>query len=244
MRNQETFGRRVMVTLIVLLALAAPGWSDGINDLDDAKTPFYANVFLGSGSGASLTTGYYNTGTGFESLNLNTTGAGNTANGWASLYANTTGDLNTGFGYGTLVFNTTGSRNVALGLLAGGENTTGSGNVFLGYEAENHLKYRTKSNRLVIANSPTKKPLLDGNFASKFLRINGAVKVNSLTEVSDVRLKTGITALEHALASVLALEGKSFNWRNGDEGIEALESDRRSIGFIAQEVEEVLPELV
>ena len=57
------------------------------------------------------------------------------------------------------------------------------------------------------------------------------------TATSDVRLKTDIATLDNALNKVLQLRGVSFKWKdNPDMG--------SRIGFIAQEMEPVLPELV
>lgn len=207
----------------------------------------------------SNTTGIFNTANGESAMYLNTTGSWNTANGEAALFSNTTGGGNTADGYQALVANTTGINNtavgqralekntvgkfnVALGYLAGGSNVSGKKNVFLGPNAGNNANYATKSNRLVIANNAFE-PLLDGNFTAKTLRINGAVTVNSLTEVSDVRLKTAIAPLQNGLASILALEAKTYQWRS-NETAEESNTANRAIGLIAQEVETVLPELV
>jgi hypothetical protein len=54
---------------------------------------------------------------------------------------------------------------------------------------------------------------------------------------SDARLKMDIAPLEHALDRVLALRGVSFRWRDLPWG-------PANIGLIAQEVEQVFPELV
>jgi len=53
---------------------------------------------------------------------------------------------------------------------------------------------------------------------------------------SDARLKTNVKTLESSLDMVLQLRGVSYNWANGTPG--------RQVGFIAQEVEKVFPEVV
>ena len=58
----------------------------------------------------------------------------------------------------------------------------------------------------------------------------------SITAISDQSLKTNIRTLETGLAEVMALKPRRFDWINGDASNVA--------GFIAQEVEAVLPELV
>jgi hypothetical protein len=60
---------------------------------------------------------------------------------------------------------------------------------------------------------------------------------------SDIRYKTHIVTLSDALDRVLALRGVSFDWRR-DEFKDRQFTAGRQIGLIAQEVEQVLPELV
>ncbi len=58
----------------------------------------------------------------------------------------------------------------------------------------------------------------------------------SITGISDQTLKENIRDLETGLTEVMALQPRRFDWKNGD--------DTNVAGFIAQEVEQVLPELV
>jgi hypothetical protein len=58
----------------------------------------------------------------------------------------------------------------------------------------------------------------------------------SISAISDASLKTNIKDLETGLTEVMALKPRRFDWINGDATNVA--------GFIAQEVEQVLPELV
>jgi hypothetical protein len=57
----------------------------------------------------------------------------------------------------------------------------------------------------------------------------------TVTASSDISLKTNINPIENALEKVLKLRGVEFNYK---------EQGTRSIGVIAQEIEEVFPELV
>lgn len=66
----------------------------------------------------------------------------------------------------------------------------------------------------------------------------GNVTVLSLTETSDMRLKTNIKGLKGSLSNVLSLRGVSYNWKDSNK------SQDKQIGLIAQEVEEVYPEFV
>jgi hypothetical protein len=61
--------------------------------------------------------------------------------------------------------------------------------------------------------------------------------------VSDARFKQNVEDLHGALDRTLALRGVTFDWRR-DEFPERRFSSRRGLGFIAQEVEEIYPELV
>jgi hypothetical protein len=60
---------------------------------------------------------------------------------------------------------------------------------------------------------------------------------------SDRRLKKDIKKIEGALNKVLKLRGVYFNWKNFDYQVENRETERE-LGFIAQEIEHVIPELV
>jgi hypothetical protein len=58
---------------------------------------------------------------------------------------------------------------------------------------------------------------------------------------SDARLKDNITVIESPLEKVSKINGVSFNWNDKQT---AYEVGKKDIGVIAQEIEEVLPELV
>jgi uncharacterized coiled-coil protein SlyX len=99
----------------------------------------------------NLTTGGFNTGSGWFSLfsdqagSFNTafgaatlfsnTGDGNTAVGTAALFSNTTGTGNTATGLQALFSNTDGIRNAANGVYALNHNVSGGGNTAVGYQA-------------------------------------------------------------------------------------------------------------
>ena len=59
----------------------------------------------------------------------------------------------------------------------------------------------------------------------------------SSTVGSDIKLKTNIEDTKYGLSDVLKLRGVDFNWKEKLNG-------KRDVGFIAQEVQEVVPELV
>ena len=67
------------------------------------------------------------------------------------------------------------------------------------------------------------------------LDVAGAVGATDFLYTSDVKLKENIKPLEGSLNKILQLQGVSFNWKNNGVG---------NIGLIAQDVENVYPELV
>lgn len=74
------------------------------------------------------------------------------------------------------------------------------------------------------------------------LDVSGTITAGTCCSSSDIRQKTRIMRMDDALNKVLALDGINFYWRNpaafGDQGYSM------QTGFIAQEVEKVLPEFV
>ena len=58
----------------------------------------------------------------------------------------------------------------------------------------------------------------------------------SISSLSDERLKENIVDLETGLSEVMALKPRRFDWKNSD--------NKNVAGFIAQEVETILPELI
>lgn len=61
----------------------------------------------------------------------------------------------------------------------------------------------------------------------------------SIAAISDIRMKENVRDLEYGLPAVLALRPRRFDWRKG-KGKDC----KDDIGFIAQEVEAVVPELI
>ncbi|OFX58243.1 MAG: hypothetical protein A2W97_12820 [Bacteroidetes bacterium GWE2_40_63] len=212
------------------------------------------NVFLGSQTGYSLTTG-----------------ANNVAFGTESGYSMTTGAYNVLIGNYTGRAITTGSHNVALGYKAGYSNTTGTDNVFLGDYAG---YYETGSGKLYIDNWSTSSPLIYGDFSNDYLKVNGYMGVNvsptstyglwvdggtsttyslrvyksayasgSFVSGSDNRWKKDVVTIDNALNKIIQLRGVYFNWKTDEFPKEGF-SKEKQIGFIAQEVESVIPELV
>jgi hypothetical protein len=65
--------------------------------------------------------------------------------------------------------------------------------------------------------------------------VSGNVTATSFIYSSDARLKKDVEVLDGALEKVSNLEGVSFTWKDSEE---------KEIGLIAQDVENIVPELV
>lgn len=75
------------------------------------------------------------------------------------------------------------------------------------------------------------------------LQVAGDIIANSIAGSSDARFKSNINPIENSLQKVQQLRGVTFDWKT-EEFPERAFSDNRALGFIAQEVEKVLPEVV
>ncbi len=152
-----------------------------------------SNTFVGRKSGENNTTGNENTFIGKESGRYTTTGGNNTGLGTQSLRGNTTGEYNMALGNNSLQYSANANRNVAIGFSAlGGFDHVYNNNVVIGTEAGNQSAdldgcvmigdrvgvTNTVNNRLMIDNSGTNTPLLDGYFDSDILRVNGTFQIN------------------------------------------------------------------
>jgi len=67
---------------------------------------------------------------------------------------------------------------------------------------------------------------------------SGGIVGNSFTYSSDESLKENISSLENSLDKITVLEGVSFTWKNQSY------AEGTKLGFIAQDVEKVFPEVV
>ncbi|OHD13782.1 MAG: hypothetical protein A2Y41_03695 [Spirochaetes bacterium GWB1_36_13] len=81
--------------------------------------------------------------------------------------------------------------------------------------------------------SPTEKLTVAGNIYAS----------GTVTQASDFRYKKNIQALENPLEKILSLHGVSFEWKT-EEYQDKHFAEGKTIGFIAQEAEKVVPEVV
>lgn len=229
------------------------------------------NVAAGYKAMRNNTTGSENVAFGRDALFTNTDGWENTAIGHKALLNAVTSQNNTAIGYQALWHNTSGNNNVGVGSVALHNNFTGSFNSAIGYQTENggSSSYGTYIGALsgVVSFSALTNVTAIGYFArataSNQVRI-GNTSVTSIggyapwSNLSDGRFKKNIKEDIPGLNFVKQLRPVSYEIRTekliaflGKEdkdvsskmqSAKTLQNTRRSIGFVAQEVEELLNE--
>jgi len=103
------------------------------NNLGNGNTAVGFQALVQNGIGASGSQGSLNTAVGWNALELNTTGAGNTVLGQLAMQANVSGGNNVAVGNSALARNTSGGNNIAIGISAAGQvSTSGSNNIEIG----------------------------------------------------------------------------------------------------------------
>ena len=229
------------------------------------------NTFLGGDSGNFTMTGASNTVTGRYALGSNTSGSSNTANGNNALLANTTGQQNTAIGASVLgsnssgccntavgfaalgssattdsntaigvtaLFSNTGSRNIAVGAQAGSTLTTGSDNIDIGNNG-----VAGESATIRIGKSPTHtraflagvRGVTTGVADALSVMIDSSGQLGTIS--SSASVKRDIAGISDESTALMKLRPVSFFYKSDSVGI-------RQYGLIAEEVAEVMPELV
>jgi hypothetical protein len=211
--------------------------------------------------------GSSNTAVGYLSLWSNSSGSGNIAIGEEALKANTTNGSNTAVGYETLM-SSTANDNVALGYQAGTygtANTTGGQNTYLGAfsytsngsfsnsTAIGYLARITASNMIQLGHTNvtlvnTSGVLKTTNGTAATTTATGALQVTggagitgaiyyggTLNAASDRRIKKDIANTSYGLKEILQLRPVDYKLISNNEN---------EIGFIAQELKQVLPTVV
>jgi hypothetical protein len=76
------------------------------------------------------------------------------------------------------------------------------------------------------------------------LHVNGSIAGTSAYQnISDARFKKNVTQLSGSLSKVLKIRGVIYDWRK-DEFPDIKFDDKKQMGFIAQELEQIVPEAV
>jgi len=224
------------------------------------------NSIVGAFAAQNNTTGSNNTALGIMALQNNTIGANNVAIGGSALVANTSGEFNTAVGFNALRVNTDGGQNVGIGVnalfnatstnnTAVGPNAlfnvgTGQFNIALGNEAGQNLT-GTDGNNVMIGNQglagDSNTMRLGNGMVKCFISgINGASIVGPGTNIlvdangqlgtvpSSIRYKKNIQPMNIS-NRIYGLNPVEFDY---------IENNMHSYGLIAEQVEEIMPEIV
>lgn len=216
------------------------------------------NTGIGTNALQSITSGVINTAVGANALQALTAGSTNTAVGYRALQNTTNSTSNTAIGASALVSLTSAVDCVAIGVGAGATITTGSNHTLVGFAAD---VFAGISNCIVLQSRPTAGGTKAN--ASNQIRIGFGDTASTTCFIDGIRGIAGAGNLVNITASgqltdstassrryknniqhniidteqVLALEPARFTWKNDPEY-------GTDLGLIAEQVHEVLPDMV
>jgi hypothetical protein len=235
------------------------GWTALYNNLADYNTA------VGSAALALNTTGKANTALGHETLFSNTTGNNNTGLGKTALRSLVTdsnntalgfeaayflkGSGNTAFGSGALRAPLSSSNCTALGFMAGNKDgTITSASNISNATAIGAYAQITNDNTIILgsANGHLTNVGIGLYNPSYKMHVNGSVAgLFAYGSTSDRRLKTNLQPVLNAFDKIKALQAVTFNWNQEAAAKAGLNLDSLNhYGFIAQQVEKILPQVV
>jgi len=199
------------------------------------------NNAMGVNALTDNTTGSLNNAVGNFAMEYSTTGNNNNAVGYGALLHNTTGSDNSAQGYEALASSTSGNLNIGVGYKAGFSQTTGSQNIYLGNSgvaAESNV-IRIGSSSGVSTQTAAFIAGISGN-----VQTGGAVVVTASGQLgvasSSRRYKEDIQPLGDVSERLYDLHPVKFRYIKPDEqGQKPVQ-----FGLIAEEVADVLPEVV
>lgn len=209
-----------------------------------------SNTAIGFDALEYTTQSAYNTASGMDALN-HATGDYNTADGAEALFLNETGSKNTAIGADAIRYSTSGNRNTAVGnaALAG---TSGDENIGVGYNAGFNLttghynidignigvRAESQTIRIGTKGTHTRTIIAGINNSAIFgspVVIGAAGRLG--VQASSVRFKRDIRNMSNASSKLIKLRPVSFRYKEDPkQGLQ--------YGLIAEEVEQVYPELV
>ncbi|MCI0393438.1 MAG: tail fiber domain-containing protein [Chloroflexi bacterium] len=145
-------------------------------------------------------------------------------------------------GGGTLVIGDLGGENLAMDnneIMA--RNNGNTSPLFLQFQGGD---LRVRNDVLVVKDSTNNVGIGTTSPSSDYkLHVIGNVGASGFVETSDVRWKKNMTPIPDALRKVLQLRGVQFEWNTADYAEMNFPAGRH-IGLVAQEVEQVIPEVV
>jgi len=253
----KTFSNDIVVNGIIIGRRTDPGYGElatsyGVGALNSYVSGARGATAFGHNALEKNTSGAYNNAFGIGTLQNVTTGTANTAIGsYASVetssgssnviigheagrYLNT--DDNTIIGYragqNCCTTNTTNIKNTYIGF-GSGNGTTGSKNVIVGSYSGG-----TFNNNIILADG-------DGTWRYHWNgttnNFNGTVSSSGNNLTSDLRLKSNISPLANSLATILQLNPVHYLKKSN---LKSTNFEMEENGFIAQEIQKVLPFIV
>ena len=185
--------------------------------------------------------------TNYIDLGINSSGYANNASNILNrpnvgyLYTNATADFFIGNGATNqdMIFftnngsvgNTTANGNEAIRIDEGG-------NVGIGGTSRNNSGIKTtNAEKLVVQGNIIPRVSGSGTIGTSTYKWNAVYATNGTIQTSDRRMKTNILDLKYGLKEVLAMRPVSFNWKSSPDS-------NNKVGLIAQEVREIVPEVV
>ena len=196
-----------------------------------------SNTAVGVRTLATNTLGGENTALGFESLRYNDLGNGNTALGTYALNLST-GSWNLGLGHGALRSLSSGDFNIAIGVDAGQTLQTGQRNIYLGHfggaaSESGTIRIGTNSNQSKVFVAGIWSATTQFSAVPVVVDLNGQLGTVS----SSRRYKQDIEDMGAVSNRLFDLRPVTFHYKVHPEG-------PTHFGLIAEEVDEVMPELV
>ena len=227
-------------------ALHSNDWGDDNTAIGDYALGNSVNTdgdtAIGSGALRSQGQTFFltqNTAVGFNSLYSNADGIYNTAIGYRAMYANTTGGRNVAIGWGTLD-ESNGSYNTAIGIGAGNNLTSGDYNVYVAGDLDS---LGSESGTIRIGNPTIQTRAFLAGVHGVTSSGGTAVYVNSSgqlgTVMSSRRYKRDVEDVGDRSEVLRQLRPVRFRYTEDRDP-----AGQQQYGLIAEEVEEVAPELV
>jgi hypothetical protein len=201
----------------------------------------YANTAIGSSALQADVWGRFNTAVGDKSALANATGSSNTALGYGALSASVAADANTAIGTNALISASATCCTVALGAGAGGNLVLGSNNIYIGAPGlpnESNSMYLGEVGRQTKTVIAGVRGTTTGNADAVAVMIDSAGQLGTVN--SSRRYKEDIQDMGDASSGLMKLRPVTFRYTqayaNGAKPID--------FGLIAEEVEQVYPDLV
>ena len=197
---------------------------------------------------------------GESSLNLLGSGDYNTVFGYRAVEFLTSGYNNIAIGSKSGGYISSGRNNISIG--SNLEYLIGTPPNFSYYNLENPLQ--DGDNQFVLANSlfgldiydrgnakygirtnnPQQALHVNGGILAESLEVRGTITASEYITASDRRFKKDIQGIKLGLKEVLQLKPSSYYWNTEIERMKSADPTKLQYGFIAQELEQVIPAVV